>query len=197
MKKKKYPVLWWGNPLAILMLRIELGVFVVIGIIGGIIDQVTLEGMLLYAFFVMILMLLEIFCIYYKSKSYILIRPQGVTWRGLFGNKYASFRWDEIQQVGIVWESGKSGGAYFSTWRCETPEKLLEARNYYLGTQVIVLDLIKKKVELFKETVNQYIPPEKWAPDMDQYGNWTPEDGRPIWVPIDEWEADKAEKQNE
>lgn len=197
MKKKKYPVLWWGNPLAILMLWIELGVLVVIGIIGGIIDQVTLEGMLLYAFFVMILMLLEIFCIYYKSKSYILIRPQGVTWRGLFGNKYASFRWDEIQQVGIVWEDGQSGGAYFSTWRCETPEKLLEARNYYLGTQVIVLNLTKKKVELFKETVNQYIPPEKWAPDMDQYGNWTPEDGRPMWVPIDEWEADKAEKQNE
>ena len=197
MKKKKYPVLWWGNPLAILMLWIELGVLVVIGIIGGIIDQVTLEGILLYSFFVMVAMLLEIFCIYYKSKSYILIRPQGVTWRGLFGNKYASFRWDEIQQVGIVWEDGQSGGAYFSTWRCETPEKLLEARNYYLGTQVIVLNFTKKKVELFRETVNQYIPPEKWAPDMDQYGNWTPEDGRPMWVPIDEWEADKAEKEDE
>lgn len=197
MKKKKYPVLWWGNPLAILMLWIELGVLVVIGIIGGIIDQATQGEMLLAAFFIIVLMLLEIFCIYYKSKSYILIRPQGVTWRGLFGNKYASFRWDEIQQVGIVWESGKSGGAYFSTWRCETAEKLLEARNYYLGTQVIVLNFTKKKVELFKETVNQYIPPEKWAPDMDQYGNWIPEDGRPIWVPIDEWEADKAEKQNE
>lgn len=197
MKKKKYPVLWWGNPLAILMLWIEFGVLVIGIIIGGIIDQATQGEMLLAAFFIIVLMLLEIFCIYYKSKSYILIRPQGVTWRGLFGNKYASFRWDEIQQVGIVWESGKSGGAYFSTWRCETAEKLLEARNYYLGTQVIVLDLTKKKVELFKETVNQYIPPEKWAPDMDQYGNWIPEDGRPIWVPIDEWEADKAEKQDE
>ena len=197
MKKKKYPVLWWGNPLAILMLWIEFGVLVIGIIIGGIIDQATQGEMLLAAFFIIVLMLLEIFCIYYKSKSYILIRPQGVTWRGLFGNKYASFRWDEIQQVGIVWESGKSGGAYFSTWRCETAEKLLEARNYYLGTQVIVLDLIKKKVELFKETVNQYIPPEKWAPDMDKHGNWIPEDGRPMWVPIDEWEADKAEKQNE
>lgn len=197
MKKKKYPVLWWGNPLAVLVLWIEFGVLVIGIIIGGIIDQATQGEMLLAAFFIIVLMLLEIFCIYYKSKSYILIRPQGVTWRGLFGNKYASFRWDEIQQVGIVWESGKSGGTYFSTWRCETAEKLLEARNYYLGTQVIVLDLTKKKVELFKETVNQYIPPEKWAPDMDQYGNWTPEDGRPMWVPIDEWEADKAEKQDE
>lgn len=197
MKKKKYPVLWWGNPLAVLVLWIEFGVLVIGIIIGGIIDQATQGEMLLVALFIIIAMLVDIFCIHYKSKSYILIRPQGVTWRGLFGNKYASFRWDEIQQVGIVWESGKSGGAYFSTWRCETAEKLLEARNYYLGTQVIVLNFTKKKVELFKETVNQYIPPEKWAPDMDQYGNWIPEDGRPIWVPIDEWEADKAEKQNE
>lgn len=196
MKKKKYPVLWWGNPLDILSVWIEFGAFVVLGIIACIIDQATQGEMLFVALFIIIAMSVEIFCIHYKSKSYILIRPQGVTWRGLFGNKYASFRWDEIQQVGIVWEGG-SGGAYFSTWRCETAEKLLEARNYYLGTQVIVLNLTKEKVELFKETVNQYIPPEKWAPDMDKYGNWTPEDGRPIWVPIDEWEADKAEKEDE
>ena len=197
MKKKKYPVLWWGNPLGILSVWIEFGAFVILGIIASIIDPPSLGTLIFYTCFVFALVLAEIVFIHYKSKSYILIRPQGVTWRGLFGNKYASFRWDEIQQVGIVWEDGQSGGAYFSTWRCETPEKLLEARNYYLGTQVIVLNLTKKKVELFKETVNQYIPPEKWAPDMDQYGNWTPEDGRPIWVPIDEWEADKAEKQNE
>ena len=76
-------------------------------------------------------------------------------------------------------------------------EKLIEARNDYLGTQVIVLNLSKKKVELFKETVNQYLAPEKWVPDMDKDGNWIPEDGRPVWVPIDEWEADKAEKEDE
>ena len=56
---------------------------------------------------------------------------------------------------------------------------------------------MKKKKEEIKEELIGYIGEEKWAPEMDQYGNWIPEDGRPIWVPIDEWEADKAEKQDE
>ena len=56
---------------------------------------------------------------------------------------------------------------------------------------------MKKKKEEIKEELIGYIGEEKWAPEMDQYGNWVPEDGRPMWVPIDEWEADKAEKQDE
>ena len=196
MKKKKYPVLWWGNTVAIMSVWIEIGVFVVLGIFASIIDPPTIGTLLFYICFMTLIVLGEIFCIHYKAKSYILIRSQVVAWRGLFGNRYASFSWEEIQQVGIFWDKGEPG-AYFSTWRCETVEKLLEARNYYLGTQVIVLNLSKKKVELFKETVNQYLAPEKWVPDMDKDGNWIPEDGRPVWVPIDEWEADKAEKENE
>ena len=196
MKKKKYPVLWWGNTVAIMAVWIEIGALVVLCIIGSIIEPPTM-GTLLFVIFILVAgVLIEIVCIHYKAKSYILIRPQGVAWRGLFGNRYASFSWEEIRQVGIFWDKGEPG-AYFSTWRCETVEKLIEARNDYLGTQAIVLNLSKKKVALFKETVNQYLAPEKWAPDMDKDGNWIPEDGRPVWVPIDEWEADKAEKEDE
>ena len=38
MKKKKYPVLWWGNTVAIMAVWIEIGVFVVLGIFASIID---------------------------------------------------------------------------------------------------------------------------------------------------------------
>ena len=196
MKKKKYPVLWWEHPMAIILVIIEIIVFYGFALIGYIFQPQYRHGLLGYCIIAFILIMIDILAVRYQTESYVAIRPQGVAWRGLFGNRYASFSWEEIRQVGIFWDKGEPG-AYFSTWRCETAEKLIEARNDYLGTQVIVLNLSKKKVALFKETVNQYLAPEKWAPDMDKDGNWIPEDGRPVWVPIDEWEADKAEKEDE
>ena len=57
MKKKKYPVLWWGNTVAIMAVWIEIGVFVVLGIFASIIDPPTIGTLLFYICFMTLIVL--------------------------------------------------------------------------------------------------------------------------------------------
>lgn len=191
MKKKKYPVLWWKNQTAMNLLWIEICALFIVCVWGYLADT-SRATTLLFGVFVFIVCVVVEIALHYRARTYILIRPEGVMWRGLFGNKYVEFNWEEIQQVGIIKGEGNLVG-YFSVEKCDSMEKLIQAEKYYLGPRMITLVLSKKMETLFKETVNQYLAPEKWVPDMDQDGNWIPEDGRPVWVPIDEWKTDKKE----
>ena len=65
MKKKKYPVLWWGNTVAIMAVWIEIAALVVLCIIGSIIEPPTM-GTLLFVIFIFVAgVLMEIVCIHY------------------------------------------------------------------------------------------------------------------------------------